>query len=150
MPVRIRQILSVRRRFLRARRHCQRRRRGNGGGNSGNRIDRRGSRLIRSTSTRFASWRESNRLFREGASWRTRHWLAKTMRMKTTRVLMLGLMLALGLRTVTAAEEWEIEPQPDARLKAGKLSVVGGELDGEPVQFVLKNLSLSQPIEVVL
>ena len=56
----------------------------------------------------------------------------------------------IALARTSFAAEWEIEPQDDPRVPLGKTSVVGGALGNEPIFFVLKNITLSSPIQVTL
>jgi hypothetical protein len=49
-----------------------------------------------------------------------------------------------------ASTDWEIVPQDDARMPLGKMSVVGGVLGAEPLDFVLKNLTVSMPVQLTL
>jgi hypothetical protein len=73
----------------------------------------------------------------------------KMIRMTQRIVVTLGLIL-IALPGTILAVEWEIEPQDDPRVQFGRISVVGGALGTEPILFVLKNITLSTPVQVTL
>jgi len=61
-------------------------------------------------------------------------------------------LLALALPVIAWAQNrrWEIEPKASPQLQFGKMSVVGGLTNEEGVRFVINNLEITQPIEIVL
>lgn len=60
------------------------------------------------------------------------------------------LIVSWSLPLVAQSQRWEIEPKADARVKAGKLSVVGGQTNEQGVRFVINNLDIMQPIAITL
>jgi tetrahydromethanopterin S-methyltransferase subunit G len=52
--------------------------------------------------------------------------------------------------TAAAATQWEIEPKVDSRIPIGRLAVLRGGVTADGVLLVLKNISLSTPIQVTL
>jgi hypothetical protein len=59
-------------------------------------------------------------------------------------------LFGLPSSAVAQSRPWEIVPKADARLKAGKLSVVGGATAEQGVRFIVKNLEITRPIEIGL
>jgi hypothetical protein len=61
-----------------------------------------------------------------------------------------AVLLAWPPAASAQARRWEIVPKPEASLKAGKLSVVGGMASETGVSFVVNNLEITRPVEVAL
>lgn len=66
------------------------------------------------------------------------------------RMVVVMCLAALALPVWAQNQQWEIAPEKDARVKAGKLSVVGGQTNEAGVRFVINNLDILQPMEIVL
>src|ERR1700737_3542387 len=66
------------------------------------------------------------------------------------RIIVTLVLILIALPGTIRAVEWEIEPQDDPRVLFGRISVVGGALGIEPILFVLKNTTLSTPVQVTL
>ncbi|HSE47961.1 MAG TPA: hypothetical protein VLA96_02005, partial [Terriglobales bacterium] len=66
----------------------------------------------------------------------------------TKRIAVWVLLLA----TVAVAQNrrWEIEPKADERVRAGKLSIVGGMTNEQGVRFVIDQIDIMQPIAITL
>jgi hypothetical protein len=67
-----------------------------------------------------------------------------------TKRFALCLVLLAASCSFAQGRRWEIEPKADARLKAGKLSVVDGVTNEEGVRFVINNLDIMQPVSITL
>src|SRR5947199_7756725 len=81
-----------------------------------------------------------------------RTWRRKCWRVwfgSTVLLLIIILIVLVGARA-RAATDWEIEPVDDPRIALGKISVVGGEIGAEPMNFVLKKITLAMPIQLAL
>jgi hypothetical protein len=59
-------------------------------------------------------------------------------------------LAALSLPVWAQNRQWEIAPEKDARVRAGKLSVVGGQTNEAGVRFVINHIDILQPMEIVL
>jgi hypothetical protein len=62
----------------------------------------------------------------------------------------LSFFLLLTLPSWAQNQRWEIEPKPDAQIRVGKLSTIGGDTGPGGVRFVIKNLDIMEPIEIVV
>ena len=47
-------------------------------------------------------------------------------------------------------QRWEIEPKADPQISVGKISTIGGETAEAGVRFIINNLDIMQPIEIVV
>ncbi|HTK95156.1 MAG TPA: hypothetical protein VL382_05920 [Terriglobales bacterium] len=66
------------------------------------------------------------------------------------RIAVCLLLLACASALWAQTQRWEIEPKVDPDLAFGKISVIGGMTNEDGVRFVINNLDIEQPIEIVL
>lgn len=52
--------------------------------------------------------------------------------------------------TAAAASLWQLEPQGDPRVPAGKITVVTGKLAAGGTRFVLKGISVNRPVQITV
>lgn len=66
------------------------------------------------------------------------------------RACVIALLLLAASPALGQTRRWELEPRPDPRLMAGRISVIGGITNEEGVRFVINGLDIMQPVQAVL